>query len=279
MEGLAWPENDFADWIGFTETASEVLTSSLVERFLAVVPGQSQEPELPLGLHWCLAPIAEPAEGLGPDGHPRVGLHLPPIPLPRRMWAGGRLVFHDGLRIGDEVRRVSSVESITRKTGRTGQLVFVTVQHEIHTGRGLAIDEFQDLVYREPPDRERQKPAEAATTPAAGEARQRIVTDPVLLFRYSAITFNGHRIHYDHPYATQVEDYPGLVVHGPLMATLLANLARRELGSLSRFSFRGQSPLICGETLELHAAPGENGLALEARSGTDGRIVMTAEAA
>lgn len=281
MMGKAlWPEDGFESWIGRQEIDSEQITRSLVERFLSVVPARDAAAErLPLCLHWCLAPIAEPAGQLGPDGHPKLGTHLPPVPLPRRMWAGGQLEFHDDLRIGDDAQRLSTIRSIERKSGRSGTLVFVTVQHEIRTIRGLAVNEMQDLVYREPPGAPQQKPAgNPANAPSAG-AKLRIATDPVLLFRYSALTFNGHRIHYDAPYAMQVEGYPGLVVHGPLMATLLANLARQELGRLTQFSFRGRAPLFCGETLELFATAKGKGLELEARSGDDGRVVMTAEGA
>jgi 3-methylfumaryl-CoA hydratase len=268
-----WPENGFSDWIGRRESGTEILTPSLIARFRAVVPGLAPGDAVPPCLHWCLAPIADPAEGLGHDGHPRLGTHLPPIPLPRRMWAGGTIEFVDAMRPGDEVTRVTTIRSIERKSGRTGELAFVTLDHEVRTGRGVAIREAQDIVYREPAG----EAGSGAAEPAAEWPRARFATDPVLLFRYSAITFNGHRIHYDHPYATGVEGYRGLVVHGPLIATLLANLARKELAAVSSFRFRGRAPLICGETLELFCRAEGTGLALEARSG-DGRLVMTAEA-
>lgn len=270
---FSWPADGFAEWIGREETATDIVTPSLVERFMAVVPGRASASPLPLCLHWCLAPIAEPADRLGRDGHPRLGTHLPPIPLPRRMWAGGTIEFHDDLRVGDEVNRISTIRSIEPKTGRTGRLAFVTLHHAYRTSRGIAVSEIQDVVYREPSGAAGSGEAAAAiSTP-----RTRFETDPVLLFRYSAITFNGHRIHYDQPYATGTEGYPGLVVHGPLIATLLANLARDEIGTTKQFRFRGRAPLICGEALELFCAPAGGGIKLEARSG-DGRLVMTAEA-
>jgi 3-methylfumaryl-CoA hydratase len=275
-----WPNDGFKDWIGRRHIGTDRITKGLIERFgvtvpLADLPGKAAS--IPPCLHWCLAPIAEPAEKLGPDGHPTLGLHLPPIPLSRRMWAGGELRFHDPLATSDDVQRVSVIRSIERKEGRTGPLVFVTVLHELSTPRGPALSETQDIVYRDPSGNIGKRFDAVDKNRPADAPRASIETGPVLLFRYSALTFNGHRIHYDHPYATGVEGYDGLVVHGPLMATLLANLAQGELGRLETFRFRSQSPLVCGERLELFSRRAGEGLEMEARAG-DGRLVMTAEA-
>ena len=282
-----WTEQELEGWIGRQETGEELLSLNLAQRFHAALPAVTERPAsapasgdaAALGLHWCLAPIAEPPSRLGRDGHPELGTHLPPVPLPRRMWAGGALTFHDPLLVGDQVRRTSTIEAITLKKGRSGPLVFVRVRHDYQTPRGLCLQEHQDLVYREDPAAAQQ--AEAApqppSAPPAAEHSAVITTDPVLLFRYSALTFNGHRIHYDADYARTVEGYGGLVVHGPLIATLLAQLAQAVAGPLAGFSYRGQTAAICGETLTLNAQFDSGGLSLTAL-GADGRLLMTAAA-
>lgn len=274
--GDSHPTGDFSRWIGHRHTQTEIVTEGLVDRFRATVPLVDTAARLPC-LHWCLAPIAEPAANLGPDGHPALGLHLPDIPLSRRMWAGGELRFHDPIAVGDAVTRVSTIRSVEAKEGRTGPLVFVTLTHDIATQRGPALTETQDIVYRDPTGNINKRVGVVATDRPPGPALATVETDPTLLFRYSALTFNGHRIHYDHPYATGVEGYDGLVVHGPLIATLLVDLANRELDRVGRFRFRGQSPLICGERLDLFAERDGDALNMEARSGR-GRLVMSATA-
>jgi 3-methylfumaryl-CoA hydratase len=190
------------------------------------------------------------------DGHPRRGGFLPPVPLPRRMWAGGRLAFEHPLQVGDEITRTSRIDAVDIKQGRSGPLVFVTVRHEISNRLGLALSEEHDIVYREAPQPD--APAvvpRPAPTDAAYE--RTVVPDPVLLFRYSALTFNGHRIHYDRAYVTGTEGYPGLVVHGPLIATLLVDLLRRQMPAmrLRRFEFKALRPIfdihpfsVCGRS-------------------------------
>ncbi|WP_322867093.1 MaoC family dehydratase N-terminal domain-containing protein [Aquicoccus sp. G2-2] len=218
---------------------------------------------------WAPHPPAE----LGRDGHPRTGAGLiPDMGLPRRMWAGGRLTFHAPLLAGDEASKSSAITSITRKQGRTGPLAFVTLRHDIHQRGQLCITEEQDLVYREDPtsDAPAPKAPRAPIDEATAQTRQ---FDTPLLFRYSALTFNGHRIHYDLPYAQEVENYPGLVVHGPLLAQLLMLMAEAELGPLRGFSFRATAPLIQGETATLC----RKGTSLWVR-GPDGRQAMQAEA-
>lgn len=250
-------DQSFAEWIGRSTEAEDILTNRLVASFraifgdhLAAVPDGAA----PLGIHWCLSPAIVPAEAIGPDGHPAKNRDLPPIPNPRRMWAGGEIETFSPLAVGETVRRVSTIRDISRKTGRSGDLWFVTISHEYFGGDGLAIRDRQDIVYRQP-----AAPSQRAPEPEmAGESYETRVIDPdpVLLFRYSAITFNGHRIHYDLPYATGEEGYAGLVVHGPLQATLLFNMAARNGDRVpTRFSYRGLSPAFAGQPLSICAGP------------------------
>ena len=245
------PATDFSDWIGRREEAKDIATLSSVAGMIATLDRDDAAPQigdpLPPLWHWMyFAPKARASE-IGADGHPRRGGFMPPVPLPRRMFAGGRCTFHAPIRIGDEVRREGEIANVRRKEGRTGELVFVTVGYRIFTPRGLAIEEEHDIVYRDAPP-PGQPPAPKAPQPVEirdGDWRRTVAPDPIMLFRYSALTFNGHRIHYDNPYVTGVEGYPGLVVHGPLIATLLADLCRDESGrSLRRFAFRAKSPLF-----------------------------------
>jgi 3-methylfumaryl-CoA hydratase len=269
-------------WIGREEQKSERLTPALVERFEATIgPSLARfDGEAPLGIHWCLNQPAVAAGGLGVDGHPARGGFLPPVPLPRRMWAGGELAFIAPLRAGDEVTRVSRIASIAHKQGRSGELVFVAVDHDILSGGVLAIRERQDIVYR----------AEAQAAPA-GDRPASVVADPrrpervetvdattTLLFRYSALTFNGHRIHYDLDYARDEEGYRGLVVHGPLQATLMLHMAARMLDrSPGRFEYRGIAPLVHGSAFSLNAIDGADGLDLWTAA-SDGATGMRAKA-
>ncbi|WP_137701169.1 acyl dehydratase [Marimonas lutisalis] len=214
-----------------------------------------------------------PPEELGRDGHPRTGVGLiPDMGLPRRMWAGGRLAFRAPLIAGRPAEKSSTVESATRKDGRTGPLAFVTLRHDIHQGDNLCITEWQDLVYREDPSPDQPQP-KPPLAPTDEESRQTESFDTTRLFRYSALTFNGHRIHYDLDYARDVEGYAGLIVHGPLLAQLLMLMATEELGPLTAFSFRATSPLMHFETATLC----RKGHRLWVR-GPDGRQCMQAEA-
>ncbi len=267
------PPGALGDWIGRTECADDVVTPSLLARFAATFDTMASDVLPPLG-HWCLCAPAVPTSELGDDGHPHRGGFLPPVELPQRMWAGGKVEWFDELRVGDEVRRVSTVSDVREKRGRSGPLVFVTVGHQLSTARGLAISERQDLVYRG-----------LGGSPVAGEGvdhgewSDTVVPSEALLFRYSALTFNAHRIHHDAPYATNVEGYDGLVVHGPLMATLLAASAALHTGGrLASFEFRAIKPVtaptpfaVCGERLE-------NGAAMWIRDAA-GHRCMTATAA
>jgi len=202
-----------------------------------------------------------PMGGIGPDGHPERGDFLPPVPFPRRMWAGGELGFKGDFRVGELVTRRSVVEDVAQKTGRSGEMVFVTVRHHYSTPRGLALDERQDIVYR---GLGSESPSNAGTSAPAPGSRKTVRTiraDPVLLFRYSAITFNGHRIHYDHPYVTGKEGYPGLIVHGPLLATLLLDLLRRNApgADVATFRFRAVRPTFDLHPFQVNGETGDDG--------------------
>lgn len=230
---------------------------------------------LPAFQHWIYFLEAEPGRALGRDGHPATGGFIPDLGLPRRMWAGGRLTFHQPLRIGADAERKTTIETIARKTGRSGPLAFVTLRHEISAEGALAITEMQDLVYREDPAPDAAPPP---SKPApTDETRSRAFrAGPVTLFRYSALTFNGHRIHYDRDYARDVEGYPGLVVHGPLIAQMMLGLAEEAHGPAAAFSFRARAPAFDFEEITVAARDRDDGAALWAR-GPDGRLLMEGE--
>src|SRR3954466_11776804 len=247
-------------WIGKTTEASDTVTAHLVMGLRATLFQDVGEPKTgdaaPWTTHWCLAQPVFPMSMLGPDGHPTRGGFLPPVPLPRRMWAGGELEFFEPLRVGDEMKRSSRISDVTMKTGSTGVLCFVSVQHEISSPRGVAIRERQDIVYRDvAPPGEKPAPKVAAPPPMA-KHRESHRADEVLLFRYSAMTFNGHRIHYDRDYVTKVEGYPGLVFHGPLQAAFIVEFAAKLHGGKppKKFNYRGLQPLFEGSEFSVNAS-------------------------
>ena len=275
---------DLARWVGRTETLDDVVTVAPVLALAATLddgnPVAGAGDPLPPLWHWLYFVPKPRRSELGPDGHAARGGFLPPVPLPRRMWAGGRLTWHDPIRVGDRVERVSRVESVSGKSGKTGELVFVLVRHTVSTARGVALVEEHDIVYRDvPPAGMAQPPAPPARTDEAWSSR--VVPDDPLLFRYSALTFNTHRIHYDRRYVTGVEGYPGLIVHGPLIATMLVELLRSHLPSaqLAQFSFRAVSPLFDLAPFDLCARPSDDGGSVElwARN-ADGGLAMQATA-
>jgi 3-methylfumaryl-CoA hydratase len=233
------------DWIGRSETRSDVATAAPLAALSALLDRDDPAPRAgdaaPPLAHWLyFLPVYRQSDA-GPDGHALRGGFLPPVELPRRMWAGSRIEFLRPLAVGAAIERRSTILDVAPKEGRSGPLVFVTVRHEVSDAQGLVLSDEHDIVYRG-----ETAPAAGGKRAPAGEAwRREIRPDPVLLFRYSAVTFNSHRIHYDHPYVTKVEGYPGLVVHGPLIATLLVDLLRRSLpqARLTRFSFRATKPL------------------------------------
>jgi 3-methylfumaryl-CoA hydratase len=275
---------DLASWLGKTETVTDNVTATPYAALSATLDRAPERPpigtRLPPLWHWLyFLPLYRQSE-VGPDGHAKRGGFLPPVPLPRRMWAGSQFDFNQPLRVGDRIRRVSTIADVTEKSGRTGPLVFVKVRHEIRANNEAtpAIVEFHDIVYREAP-----KAGDAAPPPKAALSQsrwqRRWVPDDVLLFRYSALTFNGHRIHYDRKYVTEVEGYPGLIVHGPLIATLLLDLLRSKWPDavVRRYEFRAVRPLfdinpfdVCGEpsadgkSMQLWAKDHEGWVAMDA---------------
>lgn len=268
----------FDDWIGRGSRRVDTLSPRLIAQYRATLPDLAVG-EVPLGLFWALSPDAYPPSDLGRDGHPRLGLELPPLPLKRRMWAGGEIAFHSAFHAGDEVTRNSRIEQIAEKAGSTGPLIFVSVRHEYLVAGAAVLSERQDLVYREDP----VAGAPAVVYPDAPDlglaaAAMPLLADPVRLFRYSALTFNGHRIHYDADYARGVEGYLGLVVHGPLQAVAMMVLATRVLGRMPAvFSYRGLSPLILGQEAVVEAHRDGESLALRVRR-AGGPVTMAGRA-
>jgi 3-methylfumaryl-CoA hydratase len=269
-------------WIGKSEVRTDQITLTPVAALSATLDREEPAPQVgdavPPLWHWIyFLPLHRHSE-IGLDGHAKRGGFLPPVPLPRRMWAGGRLQFLRPLRVDATVSRTSQIANVTCKDGRTGPLVFVLVRHEFANETGVALVEEHDIVYRD-----NAKPGDPVPQPQAAPAdhqwSREIQPDEVLLFRYSALTFNGHRIHFDRSYVTEVEGYPGLIVHGPLIATLLLDLLRRNLpeANLSSFAFRAVKPLfdianfsVCGrleadgKTVKLWAKDAEGWLAMDA---------------
>jgi 3-methylfumaryl-CoA hydratase len=265
----------FADWIGRRETREDVLDRRRADA-LAAALGEtptSDETAPPLR-HWLHFWDPKTPADTGPDGHASTGGFLPPLPGTRRMWAGGEVEFRSPLLFDQPVTRVSEIGAVTEKAGASGPLTFVTVRHELSQDGALCVVERQDLVFREP------APASAPRqTPPPMEAtwRREITPDPVLLFRFSALTFNSHRIHYDRDYARAVEGYAGLVVHGPLQAMLMLDLARHHLPApVRRFSYRGVAPALDLAALEVCGAPDEGGAALWTCQG--GAVCMSGRA-
>ena len=271
----------YAEFVGRREEREDIVDFRLVVGLAAMLGRPLPDGDLPPLWHWVLFQDWRPADGLGPDGHPRRGGFLPPVhDLPRRMWAGGRVRFEGGLRVGDVVRRVSTVRSVEEKSGGAGRLVFVTVEHALDGPRGRVLVEEQDIVFRGA-DGAAVRGAESAAEPAAGALRATVLPDVVTLFRYSALTGNGHRIHYDLPYATEVEGYPGLVVHGPLQSTWLATHALDAAGPgarLATFDYRGRRPCFADRLLTLVAERRGSTVRLESRDDS-GAVCQQADAA
>ncbi|WP_299196145.1 MaoC family dehydratase N-terminal domain-containing protein [uncultured Erythrobacter sp.] len=281
---------NFDPWIGREQRATDRLDEALAKRWLATFDLAHRDP-LPQGIHFALCTPDAPTGALGEDGHPArddsAESFLPPFPQfgsgPRRMWASSAIEFLAPITVGAAITRTSRVVSISEKEGGSGKLAFVNVEHETSADGALAVREVQTLVYRDAAARDAQlsppEPGHGAFDATAWDATRTLTPDPRLLFRYSALTFNTHRIHYDAPYAREVERYRGLVVHGPLTASLLLQLAARELGenALKRFEFRGVSPAIAGD--ELHLAMRKSGDAYELSAfASDGRQITKASA-
>lgn len=264
----------YEDHIGRSQTRDDQVSARLIAGLAATLDIPMPETLPPLW-HWMLFQDWAPAAEVGSDGHPRRGGFLPPVhDLPRRMWAGGRVRFHAPLHSGDRVRRTSIIESVNEKQGGSGRLVFVTVAHRIEGPGGLAVEEWQDIVYRGA-EGTAVKAGIRAEVRAAGALTAEVMPDPVLLFRYSALTGNGHRIHYDMDYVRGVEGYPGLVVHGPLQATWLAGLLRGR--RVLSFNFRGRRPAFHGALMRLEGWEMANGWTLRTLDEA-GAVCMEAEA-
>jgi 3-methylfumaryl-CoA hydratase len=266
-------------WIGRQEILCDRVTRFPIAGLAATLDRDDPAPRsgdpLPPLWHWLYFLPTARQSMLGPDGHPARGGFLPPVPLPRRMWAGSRFTFHKALRVEEAISRVSTVQDVTVKHGRHGALCFVTVRHELSGEDGPALTEEHDIVYRDFP-----QPGEAPAVPRAARKdavwQRDVRPSEALLFRYSALTFNSHRIHYDRRYVTETEGYPGLVVHGPLIATLLVDLVRRNTErTLASFQFRAVGPLFDIEPFAVNGA--DDGSALWAAD-LSGRLAMEASA-
>jgi 3-methylfumaryl-CoA hydratase len=256
-------KTELGAWVGRERVMSDVVAGDRLLKLSATLDRDDPEPRpgdpLPPCWHWMFFQDATPLAAVGPDGHAKRGSFMPPIDKPRRMWAGSRIRFIDPPRVGETMQRRTRIASITEKVGKTGSLVFVTLVHEISTERGPAINEEQDLVFRDlSPTKTTVSDTPFPTRVALW--RRLISPDPVLLFRYSALTFNSHRIHYDRSYCIDAEGYPGLVVHGPLTATLLVDLARRERPGerIASFEFRAVSPLFDTAPFTVAGRPSPN---------------------
>ena len=277
-------EADVSQWIGRSQECCDTITAGPLNRLAATLDHKRDAfPEgeaIPPLAHWLYF-LPETAQSeLGPDGHQRRGGFIPALEgFPRRMWAGSRLSFLKDIRVGDEMRRISRIISVQPKTGASGSMVFVTLRHELsRPGEEPALIDEHDIVYR--------SLAGPAATAALrhmepGAWRRTLTPDPVMLFRYSALTFNGHRIHYDRDYVRQVEGYPGLIVHGPLLATLLVDLIGRNAPYMrvGSFTFRAVSPLFDGSEMSLNASlPAADGTVSLWAANADGGLAMSAEA-
>jgi len=299
------PVQDFTPWVGKRQTVSDIISPVQVRQMAATLNDavRMQQPDcapLPAGWHWLYFNPLEIQSRLGPDGHPARGDFLPPVALERRMWAGSRLAWQRPFEVGMTVEKASEILKVSHKTGRSGDMVFVTLAHRYSDARGLILEEEHDIVYRDKPSADEtaallalgeQIRAGQHSFERRGQHVEAVQPDPVMLYRYSAATFNGHRIHYDVDYARTVEGYPGLVVHGPLIATLLLNFAQTRVAPgrfVSAFEFKALRPTFDLSSFHLHASPADGpGEVLNIWSsnntgqvGLDGRITLApAEAA
>ena len=271
------------EWIGQKESDLDYVTVPAVHRLAATLdldyPMPKMGDPLPIGWYHIFFPRIVRNSQVGPDGHPARGDFLPPVPLPRRMFAGRRVRFVSDLRVGDEMRRESTIKSVTIKQGRTGEMVFVTVETDITCPRGLAVKEEQDIVYREAPEPGAPPPA-PQPAPARSVWKNVVTPDEVMLFRYSAVTFNGHRIHYDQPYVTGTEGYPGLVMNGGLTTLLTGELARRNSGRpLVAITSRNVRPMFANRPITFGGEPAADGKTAKLWAADDtGALALTAEA-
>lgn len=253
-------------WEGKQESREELISATTARGMAAALNWENlpdEGDELAQPWHWLYFYGTARQSEIGHDGHPKRGGFYPPVTLPRRMWASGEVEFCSPLCVGDRARKVSTIQSVKHKQGSTGHLVFVIVGHEISVDDRLCIRENQHIVYREEPD-PNAPPAKGMVPPAEPEFSREMIADPVLLFRYSALTFNSHRIHYDRDYAMKEEGYSGLVVHGPLSASFLLELVRAELpdAEVKSYDFRAIRPLTDGQPFQLQGCRSDDGLTL-----------------
>ena len=276
--------NQLRQWIGRGQEVSDVVTAAPLACLNATLDRDDPEPRigdlLPPSGHWLYFLSATRQSELDANGHAKKGNFLPPVPLERRMWAGGHLHFQAPLRVGDAITRSSEIMDVTLKEGKSGPLVFVVVRHRVSGPDGLAIEEDHDIVYRgAPPQSTLAPPPQAPEHRGEADWQRTIDPDPVLLFRYSALIFNGHRIHFDRDYVMQDEGYPGLIVHGPLIATLLMDLCRREAPDrrLIRFDYRARGPIFDLGPFSVNGRLVDGGAELWALD-HQGRLAMTGDA-
>ena len=291
MNGSVTSTLDFEAWVGRSESVEDIASGSAALGLSSVLDtprdqGNSDSGTaalFPLG-HWLQFNPTAPMSDLGPDGHPKLGGFMPPLPLPRRMWAGSNISFYEPIVIGQRLRKTTTIESITPKTGSTGQLCFVSLRHVITADEELALVEHQNIVYREAPPVDpnapspSQPPRQSGLAPGGWDWTGALRPNEITLFRYSALTFNSHRIHYDHPYATRVEGYPGLVVHGPLLATYIVDafLRRHQGATITSFEFSARSPIFAGEQIYVTGRADGDGAEELAVIGPDGRPAVIA---
>ncbi len=271
------------EWVGATESVTDLIApaplaaaAATLDDAVSSFPDGAAVPPL---WHWFYFLPHAPQSQLGPDGHPRRGGFMPPIELPRRMFAGARMRFHRPLRVGGPATRHGVIREVSHKEGRSGRLAFVTMEYTVTQDGEVCLVEEQDIVYREAGAPVPAPPVVAWPPPPQGSWTRIVTPEPTLLLRFSALTFNAHRIHYDRDYVTGVEGYPGLVVHGPLTAVLLMELVRHNsTRPVTGFTFRGTAPLFDLAPFRVVATPdGEAAVRLVAE-GPDGRVAMTATA-
>jgi 3-methylfumaryl-CoA hydratase len=273
---------ELKDWIGNRCSVTDVVTPWPLAALAATLDRRDPEPGMgdavPPGWHWLYFLETSPASALASDGHPRRGDFLPPVQLPRRMWAGGRIEFARPLKVGETARRDSEIVSVESKPGRTGKLVFVTVRHTITASGTTAVTEEHDIVYRDAP-RPGDPPSPLKPAPSEGAWRREVIADQAMLFRFSALIFNAHRIHYDIEYCRE-EGYAGLVVHGPLQTVLLLDLCRRhESRPVRRLEYRALHPLFHFERFTVNGSPAPDGSqAAVWTANASGRCTMSATA-
>jgi len=280
-------QQNLEEWLGKQQSQQDQLTPAIAERFNATVGSIDHNNQALLGVHWCLCLPDATLDQLGEDGHPKLGGFLPPVSLPRRMWASSEVTFLGDLDNNTQIERVSTVSKITEKNGSSGKLVFVNVEHSTSSNGTELIQENQTIVYREASSKMLPYPTPNVFTTDEWDKTKTIAATPQLLFRYSALTFNTHRIHYDLEYAKAEESYPAQIVHGPLMATMLLRYATKKDRRVTRFSFKGLAAAFAGEKLTLAKRQGNHNQGNNnarhdnvelAILGSDGRPVMQAEA-